>query len=102
MMDKTTLDGNAAGGILREVFLFEMTLAEGACAHCGATNAIGATTAYMSGMGTLLRCPSCEHVLIRIFATKASICLNMQGFQALNIKPKLKSFQADNLVTIQQ
>jgi hypothetical protein len=89
MMDNTTLDGNAAGGILREVFTFEMTLAEGTCAHCDATNAIGATTAYMSGMGTVLRCPSCEHVLIRIVSTRGSYWLDMQGLRALHIKPEL-------------
>ena len=32
-MDDTTLDGNAAGGILREIFPFEMTLVEETCAH---------------------------------------------------------------------
>jgi hypothetical protein len=40
-MDNTTLDGNAAGGILREIFPFEMTLAEGTCAHCGSTRVVG-------------------------------------------------------------
>jgi hypothetical protein len=86
-MDNTTLDGNAAGGILREVFPFEMTLAEGTCAHCSATNAIGATTAYMSGIGTVLRCPSCEHMLIRIASIKGSYWLDMQGMRALHIQP---------------
>ncbi len=88
-MDNTTLDGNAAGGILREVFTFEMTIAEGTCAHCGANNAIGATTAYMSGIGTVLRCPSCEHMLMRIVSIKDSYWLDMQGLRALHIKPEL-------------
>lgn len=88
-MDKTTLDGNAAGGILREVFPFEMTLAEGTCAHCGTTNALGATTVYMSGMGTVLRCRYCEHVLIRIVSIKDSYWLDMQGVRSLHIQPEL-------------
>jgi Family of unknown function (DUF6510) len=87
-MEKTTLDGNAAGGILREIFPFEMTLAEGTCAHCGDTNALGATIAYLSGMGTVLRCPSCEQVLIRIVSIRGEYRLDMQGVRVLRIKPE--------------
>ena len=56
------LDGNAAAGILQAIFPFEMTLAQVTCTGCGATNAIGATAAYMHGDGDplpLLR--QCTH-----------------------------------------
>ncbi len=43
------LDGNAAAGILKAIFPFEMTLAQVTCTDCGATNAIGGTAAYMHG-----------------------------------------------------
>ena len=59
-------DGNGPTGILQATFPFEMTLAQVTCTGCGATNAIGATAAYMHGMGTIVRCPSCDNVLIRI------------------------------------
>ena len=29
------LDGNAIGGLLREIFAMEMTMAQGTCANCG-------------------------------------------------------------------
>ena len=32
------LDGNAAAGILQEIFPFEMTLVQATCTGCGATN----------------------------------------------------------------
>jgi hypothetical protein len=51
------LDGNAAGGILQEIFPFDMTLVQATCTGCGTTNAIGATAVYMHGMGTVIRCP---------------------------------------------
>ena len=35
------LDGNAAAGLLRELFAFEMTTALGTCANCGKTGSIG-------------------------------------------------------------
>jgi hypothetical protein len=37
MYDKLRLDGNAAAGSLREIFSFEVTAAQYACAGCGRT-----------------------------------------------------------------
>jgi hypothetical protein len=37
MDDKLRLDGNAAAGSLREIFSFEVTAAQYACAGCGRT-----------------------------------------------------------------
>ena len=85
-MDDTTLDGNAAGGILREIFPFEMTLVEGTCAHCSSTRAVGELTVYMSSMGTVIRCPTCDNVLIRIASTKGGYWLDMQGVRVLHIR----------------
>jgi Zn finger protein HypA/HybF involved in hydrogenase expression len=65
-MDEQRLDGNAAGGILGEVFIFEMTTARAACAHCGATRPLGSSMAYVSEIGTVVRCPACDSVLIRV------------------------------------
>ena len=60
------LDGNAAAGILREVFLHEMSAARGACAACGAIAQLGAQHLYMYHLspGAVLRCQSCENVLM--------------------------------------
>jgi Family of unknown function (DUF6510) len=79
------LDGNAAGGILQEIFPFEMTLAQATCTGCGATNAIGALAVYMHGMGTVVRCPSCESVLIRVAQAKGRYWLDMRGVRVLQI-----------------
>ncbi len=65
-MDERRLDGNAVGGILSEVFAFEMTAARVACAGCGATREIGAQMAYVSEIGTVVRCASCDNALIRV------------------------------------
>lgn len=60
------LDGNAAAGALAEVFGFEMTSAQSACAHCGRTGPLGSLALFGGMMGTVLRCPSCEQVQLRI------------------------------------
>ena len=79
------LDGNAAGGVLQEIFPFEMTLVQATCTGCGATNAIGALAVYMHGMGTVVRCPSCECVLIRVAQAKGRYWLDMRGVRVLQI-----------------
>jgi Family of unknown function (DUF6510) len=58
------LDGNAAAGLLSEVFAAEMTTAAGTCASCGATNALGSAHLYGHAPGAVLRCPSCAAVLM--------------------------------------
>ncbi len=82
---KQQLDGNAAAGVLRELFPFEMTIAEVTCKHCSATGAIGSLAAYIHGMGTVVRCPSCDQVLIRVTHAKGRYWLDMSGVQVLQI-----------------
>ncbi len=82
---ETKLDGNAAGGILQEIFPFEMTLVQTTCTGCGVTNAIGELAVYMHGMGTIIRCPSCDNVLIRVVQAKGRYWLDMHGVRVLQI-----------------
>jgi hypothetical protein len=79
------LDGNAAGGILQEIFPFEMTTVQATCTGCGATNAVGALAVYMHGMGTVVRCPTCDNVLIRVVRAKRRYWLDMRGVRVLQI-----------------
>ena len=80
------LDGNAAAGTLQAIFPFEMTLAQVTCSGCGATEAIGAAAVYMHGMGTVIRCPSCDTVLIRVAQVKRRYLLDMRGVRILQIQ----------------
>jgi hypothetical protein len=84
-MMENKLDGNAAAGILQTIFPFEMTLVQGTCATCGATNPLGATVAYMHGMGTIVRCPACDNALIRVARVKGRYLLDMRGVRVLQI-----------------
>ena len=79
------LDGNAAGGILQEIFPFEMTLVQATCSGCGATNALGATAVYMHGMGTIVRCPFCDTALIRVVRAQGRYWLDLRGVRVLQI-----------------
>ena len=79
------LDGNAAAGTLQAIFPFDMTLVQATCTGCGTTNPIGATAAYIHGMGTVIRCPSCDMALIRVVQVEGRYLLDMRGVRVLQI-----------------
>ena len=84
-MEEQKLDGNAAGGILHAIFPFEMTTAEGVCVGCGQVNVLGATVVYAHGMGTIIRCPSCDTALIRVAEIKGRYWLDLRGRRVLQL-----------------
>ena len=79
------LDGNAAGGLLNEIFPFEMTTAEATCGGCGMMKPIGALMLYRHGMGSILRCSGCDTALIRITHIRGSYRLDLTGITLLRI-----------------
>ena len=88
-MDETKLrlDGNAAAGILREVFVQELTAARGACAGCGTVAAMGSQHLYMYPLspGAVLRCSSCGDALIVLVHTAGRYRLGLRGLTWLEI-----------------
>ncbi len=84
-MMEIKLDGNTAGGVPQVTFPFDMTLVQATCAGCGATNAFGAIAAYMHGMGIVIRCQSCDTVLIRVAQARGRYFLDMPGIRVLEI-----------------
>lgn len=79
------LDGNAIGGLLREIFTMEMTAAESTCAGCGAVNAVGRVDVYMNAPGAVVRCPACGQVLMRIVQGKGRYWLDLTGIRCLEL-----------------
>ena len=82
-MDETQLrlDGNAAAGILGEIFVREMTAARCACASCGAIAPIGSQHLYMYPLspGAVLRCTACQDVLLVFVHAGGRYRLGLQG-----------------------
>lgn len=79
------LDGNAAAGLLGEIFVREVTVAVGTCATCGARAELGAVHVYMHAPGVVLRCPSCEAVLMRIVQAESRCWLDVRGVRSLEL-----------------
>jgi hypothetical protein len=77
------LDGNAAAGLLAQIFPFEMTGAQSTCAGCGRTDALGSLLLYGGTMGTILRCPTCEQVQLRITHIRGRYLVDMRGMRLL-------------------
>ncbi len=75
----STLDGNAAGGLLREVFSFDATEARTACAGCGRMMPMGELRLYAIELGAILRCPSCNEAVVRIAHTPRGVWLDLRG-----------------------
>ena len=82
--EELRLDGNAAGGFLRDVFTHEMTAALATCAGCGTMGPVGALLEYGHGMGIVLRCPTCDTPVLRI-VSKPCLRLDLSGILLLTI-----------------
>jgi hypothetical protein len=79
------LDGNAAAGLLAEVFAFDVTTAEAVCSGCGMTGPVGALSAYDLEMGAILRCQKCDNALMRISRLDVGYWLDLRGMSVLRV-----------------
>jgi hypothetical protein len=77
------LDGNAIGGLLIEVFGEEMTTATGRCDHCGAVAQVAELVVYLEAPGTVVRCRSCESVVMVVVEVRGTKCVDLRGLAAL-------------------
>jgi hypothetical protein len=84
-MDELRLDGNAAAGPLGEVFSFEVTTALYACEGCGRVAHIGEAMAYMTEIGTIVRCPNCDNALIRLAHNRERHWIDLRGIKYLQV-----------------
>lgn len=73
------LDGNASAGPLAAAFGADMTVIPGKCAHCGAVHMIAELRAYMRAPGTVLRCPVCNEIILRIVETDDATYVDARG-----------------------
>ena len=86
-MDENRLDGNAAAGLLAEI-----TTARTACVRCGAAGEIGAQMAYVSEIGTVVRCAACDNALIRVARQDDGpqrYWLDLKGIEYLQLEERL-------------
>lgn len=78
------LDGNAIGGLLHEVFGAEMTAAMSVCGHCGDARAVAELVVYRQAPGPVVRCRTCENVLMVFVRAHGRTCVDLMGLTALS------------------
>jgi hypothetical protein len=81
--DDAVLDGNAIGGMLIEVFGTEMTTAIATCGNCGAVSQVAELAVYMPGLGAVVRCRSCDIVLMTFVRIRGVTCVDLEGLASL-------------------
>ena len=73
------LDGNAVAGDLQMLMGFDVTLLQAQCGHCRSEGVFASLVAYVRGPGIVLRCPTCEGLVLQIVKTPTSIIVNLEG-----------------------
>ncbi|MGJ0388373.1 DUF6510 family protein [Microbacterium sp. CGR1] len=81
------VDGNAAGGLLLEIFGRDMTGARAACAHCEHEAALADAIAELDAAGVILLCRGCGHTLLTYLRSTAERTLTIGGLTRLQWSP---------------
>ena len=77
------LDGNVAAGDLNRIFAFDITAAQGQCAHCGAKRHFAEAHLYVECPGMVARCSVCGQVLLRLVNTGTQLLVDLRGMSYL-------------------
>jgi hypothetical protein len=80
------VDGNAAAGLMREFFAFDVTTASLTCVGCGMVAEIGAIRVYGEPMGAILRCRQCDTAVVRLVRTPFGFWMDMRGSRSLQLR----------------
>jgi hypothetical protein len=79
------LDGNAAAGLLMDIFGREMTADLTICGTCHAENPVGRLLVYAHGMGTVIRCSNCGNVQMKVALLRGGYGVDLRGVRTLRL-----------------
>jgi predicted RNA-binding Zn-ribbon protein involved in translation (DUF1610 family) len=79
------LDGNSIGGLLWDVFGREVTAATSVCDSCGSVAVVAQLVVYVRAPGTVVRCPRCGSVLMRIVRAPGRTSVDLRGLRMLEL-----------------
>jgi hypothetical protein len=85
MTEEAYLDGNAAAGVLADIFAVDLTVAVGRCVGCGRTGVLAEARVYADAPGTVVRCPGCDGVLLRVVRGPDRTWLDLRGLAVLQL-----------------
>ncbi len=79
------VDGNAVAGALAEVFGRDVSLSVASCAHCGFSGVLAECIAYVTPLGSVLRCAGCEGLLAVVTSAGGRMRVSMPGVRSLEL-----------------
>ena len=85
MIEPRTLDGNAIGGLLLELFGTELTAAPCVCGGCGAREEMARLDVYLDCPGVVVRCRHCEDVMLTIVRRGERTWIDLRGTRGLEL-----------------
>lgn len=85
-MGDAHLDGNAAGGLLHDLFGREMTDGRGCCDRCGTVGAMGSLVLYRAA-GEVLCCPVCGAVVMVAVPDPDGIRVSLVALRWVQVPP---------------
>ena len=77
------LDGNVAAGVLADIFAMDATVARARCDSCGAVAHVAEAVVFLDAPGLVVRCRSCESVLMRVVESENNLWLDVRGLSYL-------------------
>ncbi|GAA2034966.1 DUF6510 family protein [Agromyces tropicus] len=80
------VDGNAIAGPLADFFSFDITTASGRCKGCGTVQEFARTMVYVSGAGSVVRCPHCDNVLAVLVDTGERAWIDLGGVSSIEVR----------------
>jgi uncharacterized Zn finger protein len=60
-----------------------MTTAIATCASCGTASEVAELAVYEHGLGTVVRCRSCDAVLMAFVRIRGVVCVDLEGLASL-------------------
>jgi hypothetical protein len=86
MNTELMLDGSALGGMLYDIFGADVTAAGCECAACGNHAELGALLAFTHAPGTVLRCPACSAVTVRVVERADAYLMDARGLAWMRLE----------------
>lgn len=84
-VDVGRLDGNAAAGMLGELFRIDVTAAVVTCRRCGTRGPFAEVIAELDDDGLIVLCRGCRHTLFTYVRGATGPVLSVEGLGAVEI-----------------
>jgi hypothetical protein len=79
------LDGNVLAGPLSEIFVSDMTMAEGCCANCGDVAVFAMAMVDVEHESFAVRCHNCDNLIATLVQTATENRLDLSGLRWLRV-----------------